>query len=51
MLIGIALERNIGLMNVKKTGLLRELIVPGVVNTPPGPPSRQILDLQNALGI
>ena len=51
MLIGIALEQNSGLMNVKKPWLLRELIVPGVVNTPPGPPSRPTLDLQNALGI
>jgi hypothetical protein len=51
MLIGMALERNRELMNVKKTKLLRELIVPGIINNPPQRPSRPALDLQRALGI
>jgi hypothetical protein len=51
MLIGMALERNRDLMNVKKTKLLRELVVPGIINTPPERPSRPVLDLQNALGM
>ena len=51
MLIGIALERNSSLMNVKKTKMLREMHVPGVINSPIGHPPTRVADLRNALGI
>jgi hypothetical protein len=51
MLIGIALERNSALMNVKKTKLLREMHVPGIINSSIGHPSTAVADLRNALGV
>jgi hypothetical protein len=49
MLIGMALERNFNLLNVKKTKLLREMIVPGVINSPQARPTGPVLNLRNAL--
>ncbi|WP_428485438.1 hypothetical protein [Rhodopila sp.] len=51
MLIGMALEKNGMLQNVKKTKFLRELVVPGVINTPAGRSTEAVLDLKNALGL
>lgn len=34
LLIGATIEKNSDLMNIKKTKLLKELIVPGLINTP-----------------
>jgi hypothetical protein len=51
MLIGIALERNSNLLNVKKTKLLREMVVPGVINSPQAAPVQAVRDLKNALGL
>jgi hypothetical protein len=51
MLIGIALKRNSELANNKKTKLLKEMVVPGVLNTPPGGPALPVRDLKNALGL
>ena len=51
MLIGMALEKNSHLQNVKKTKFLRELVVPGVINTQPGRSTDAILGLKNALGL
>jgi hypothetical protein len=51
MLIGIALDTNPELANIKKTKLLKEMVVPGVINTKPGAPPKSVQDLQNALGI
>lgn len=36
LLIGTALKKNAGLMNIKKTGFAKNLIVPGLMNTPRG---------------
>ncbi|MGB8901022.1 MAG: hypothetical protein WCC90_18035 [Methylocella sp.] len=51
MLIGIALKRNEKLANVRKTKLLKEMIVPGVLNSQPGPPGGAVQDLKKALGL
>jgi hypothetical protein len=51
MLIGMALERNEDLANVKKTQLLQEINVPGVINNRQGHPSQPVRDLRNALGL
>jgi hypothetical protein len=50
MLIGMALERNKDLLNARKTKLLREMIVPGIINTPQARPTGPVIDLRNALG-
>jgi len=51
MLIGMALEKNPDIYNVKKTKLLREMKVPGIINSPKGPLSKSQHDLKNALGL
>jgi hypothetical protein len=51
ILIGMALERNPNIYNVRKTKLLREIIVPGVMNSPQAKPTRSQQDLKNALGL
>lgn len=51
MLIGIALETNPELANIKKTNLLKEMVVPGVINSPRGNPPTRVQDLKNALGL
>jgi hypothetical protein len=38
-------------MNVKKTKMLREMVVPGVINSPQAPPTLRVRDLKNALGL
>jgi hypothetical protein len=39
MIIGIALEENKELQNVKETSLLNDMEVPGVINSPQRPPT------------
>jgi hypothetical protein len=51
LLIGMALERNPRLMNIKNTTLLREMVVPGVMNSPQARPTLAVSDLRNALGL
>jgi hypothetical protein len=51
MLIGISLEENPELANVKKTKNLREMRVPGVINSPQAAPTLPVRDLRNALGL
>ena len=51
VLIGIALEENGELANLKKTKLLREMRVPGVINSPHAPPTLPVRSLRNALGL
>ena len=51
MLIGIALEQNSQLANARKTKLLREMRVPGVINSPHAAPTLPVRDLRNALGL
>jgi hypothetical protein len=51
MLIGMALEKNKNLLNIKKTALLREMEVPGVINSPQARPTSNETDLRNTLGL
>jgi hypothetical protein len=51
LLIGIALERNPLLMNIKNTKLLKEMVVPGVMNSPQARPTLAVRDLRSALGL
>lgn len=51
LLIGMALDRNKDLTNIKKTTLLREMIVPGIINSPQARPTTAVRDLRNALGL
>jgi len=51
LLIGMALEQNPKLANIKKTKLLREMKVPGVINSPQARPRKPVSDLRNALGL
>jgi hypothetical protein len=39
MLIAVCVGKNPELLNVKKTKLLREMVVPGLINTPKGKPT------------
>ncbi len=51
MLISHALEQNSELRNVRDTRYLRNLTLPGVLNTPAGGPARTVQDLKVALGL
>lgn len=51
MLIGVAIEENPELTNLQKTKYLREMRVPGVINSPQARPTRAVADLRNALGL
>jgi hypothetical protein len=51
LLIGLALERNPLLTNIKNTKLLKEMKVPGVMNSPQSAPTLAVRDLRNALGL
>jgi hypothetical protein len=51
MLIGMALRRNPDLLNVQQTSMLKEMVVPGVINTPQGKPTGAETQLRQALGI
>ena len=51
LLIATALERNKDLTNIKKTKLLREMIVPGVINSPQARPTMAVRDLRNPVGL
>lgn len=52
MLIGMAIQRNSDLMNVSQTKFLRQMCVPGVINTGPGQArSNSVQKLKKALGI
>ena len=51
ILIGIAFRRNPNLMNIKDTKILREMVVPGIINSRKGSPSKERSELQRILGI
>jgi len=51
MLIGMALKKNKHLLNVKKTALLREIKVPGIINSSQARPTSSESALRNALGL
>lgn len=49
-MFGIALNQNAKLRNAKNTSFLRNVVVPGVINTPQRAPTRQERSLKRALG-
>jgi hypothetical protein len=51
ILIGYALEANPKLANIKKTKLLRDMEVPGIMNSPQARPTSAVQDLKGALGL
>lgn len=51
MLIGNCLTRNRNLLNLRDTKLLREMVVPGLLNTPPGKPNAETKAFKLLLGL
>jgi hypothetical protein len=51
MLIGFALNKNPDLKNIGRTRMLREMVVPGVINSPRAAPRLPVRELKNALGL
>ncbi|MEI6320070.1 MAG: hypothetical protein WCS09_16250 [Pseudomonadota bacterium] len=51
LLIANALSRNPDLLNVRDTKLLREMVVPGLLNTPPGQPNAAVKRFKSLLGL
>jgi hypothetical protein len=49
LLIGTALEKNPALMNIKKTKHWKEMVVPGLLNPPQGPPSKDTKAFKKAM--
>jgi len=50
MLIGLAVRRNVNLVNIKHTNLLKKMIVPGVLNTPRGRKKQPVEDFKSLMG-
>lgn len=50
LLIGLAIQRNPKLANIKKTKLLKDMIVPGVLNTPQGRQVKSVYAMKRLLG-
>ena len=46
MLIGTALRRNPEVLNVSGTKLLKEMTVPGLINSPRGKPSAAVVEFK-----
>jgi hypothetical protein len=51
MLIANALTRNADLLNVRDTKLLREMVVPGLLNTSRGKPNASVKSFKSLLGL
>lgn len=51
LLIGSAILRNRNLRNIKDTKILREMIVPGIINTPIGGQSSTVIEFRSLLGL
>ncbi len=51
ILIGIAYARNRQLLNIKGTKFLRDAVIPGVMNSPPGNPGAAAIELKRLLGL
>jgi hypothetical protein len=51
MLISTCLRRNAELFNVRDTKLLREMTVPGLVNTPPGKAHASVAEFRELIGL
>jgi hypothetical protein len=49
MLIGTAIEKNPKLMNIQKTKYLKEMCVPGLLNTPKRPPKHSESEFKKAI--
>jgi hypothetical protein len=50
-MIGMALKRNPDLLNARSTAMLKNLVVPGVINTPRRPPTLGERNLREALAL
>lgn len=50
ILIGVTLEKNPELMNIKKTKFLKEMCVPCLINTPKRKPTKSEIDFKIAIG-
>lgn len=50
-LFGIALNRNGSLRNAKNTRFLKNICVPGIINSPPRPPYKDERELKSILGL
>lgn len=51
MLIGNCLTRNKRLSNLRDTKILREMVVPGLLNTAPGKPRKEVQTFKSLLGL
>jgi hypothetical protein len=51
ILIGIAYARNQHLLNIRGTAFLRDAVIPGVMNSPPGYPGAAAMELKKLLGL
>lgn len=51
MLIGNCLTRNRNLLNLRDTKLLREMIVPGLLNSPAGSPGASVREFKILIGV
>ncbi|MEF3083063.1 hypothetical protein V3391_12690 [Luteimonas sp. SMYT11W] len=51
MLIGNCLTRNKSLLNLRDTKLLREMVVPGLLNSPKGKPANEVQEFKELLGL
>lgn len=49
LLIGMCIEKNPKLKNISKTKLLKEMLVPGILNTPKGSTSLDVWKLKKAI--
>lgn len=50
-LIHLCLEANSALLNEKKTRFATEVVIPGLLNNPPGSPSSEALALRSLLSL
>jgi len=50
IMIGVALEKNPKLLNIKKTKFLKEICVPCLINTPKRKPTKSEIDFKIAIG-
>ena len=51
MLIGKAIEKNSNILNIKGTKIFREMVVPGILNSPQGKPDVSVQAFKQTLGV
>lgn len=51
MLIGIAIKKNSHLLNIKGTKIIREMVVPGIINSTQGKPDNAVQAFKQAMGV